>query len=70
VSPGGNTGSGGAGEDCRTRKFIAKFELVVAFDAAPVAGSGEAEVAPVAPAEQAETTSETSSESSESSEGG
>lgn len=32
-------GGGEAGEDCRTRDFIALFEIVVAFDAAPVAGA-------------------------------
>jgi Tfp pilus assembly protein PilN len=39
-------GSGGGGEgstDCRTRKFIAQFQIVVAFDAAPVPVSAEAE---------------------------
>lgn len=55
-------GEAGGGDDCRTRNFIAKFELVVAFDAAPVPVTGEAEAAPVAPAEQAETTSTESSE--------
>jgi Tfp pilus assembly protein PilN len=59
---------GGGGEDCRTREFIAKFNLVVAFDAAPVpvTGSTEGEAAP-AP-EAAETSSTEGSE--ESSEGG
>lgn len=34
---GGATSDGeSSGEDCRTRAFIAKFEIVVAFDAAPV----------------------------------
>lgn len=49
--------SGGGGEDCRTREFIAKFEIVVAFDAAPipVTGSGEAEL-PESPGEEAQTT--------------
>lgn len=28
---------GGSGDDCRTREFIAKFDVVIAFDAAPVA---------------------------------
>jgi Tfp pilus assembly protein PilN len=52
---------GGGGEDCRTRDFIAKFDLVVAFDAAPVpvTGSTEAE-APVAPPAEAETTTASS----------
>ena len=59
---GAGAGSGGS-EDCRTREFIAKFEVVVAFDAAPVpvTGSGEGEVAPT-PTEEAQTTSEEVSE--------
>jgi len=53
----GEAGSGeGGGEDCRTRNFIAQFQLVVAFDAAPV------------PVEE-ETESVVTTESSESSEG-
>lgn len=70
-SAGGGAGEGGG--ECRTRNFIAKFQVVVAFDAAPVppvvAGEG-AEVA--APAESAEASaSETeSSESTSSEEGG
>ena len=32
----GVSGDGGGGEDCRTRDFITQFEMVVAFDAAPV----------------------------------
>lgn len=70
---GGGGGGGGAGEagasgdECRTHQFIAKFEIVVAFDAAPVpATAGTEEAAPVATA----TVETTSSESSESSEGG
>jgi Tfp pilus assembly protein PilN len=55
-------GGGGGGEDCRTRDFIAKFDLVVAFDAAPVPVTGateaEAPVAPPAEAEAATTSSE------------
>jgi Tfp pilus assembly protein PilN len=56
-------GGEGGGEDCRTRNFIAQFQLVVAFDAAPVpiTGATEGEAAP-APTETAETTSEESSE--------
>jgi len=56
----GSTGGaeGGASNDCRTRRFIAEFHLVVAFDAAPVPlGDGE-EVAPVTPAEKAEASNE------------
>jgi Tfp pilus assembly protein PilN len=44
------------GSDCRTRSFIAKFEIVVAFDKAPV--TGEAAVVPTAaPVSTAPTTS-------------
>ncbi len=63
---GGSASSGGgsaASGTCQTRKFIAQFQMVVAFDAAPVASTsaeGESEaVAPVEP--EATTTSETSS---------
>jgi Tfp pilus assembly protein PilN len=57
----------GASDECRTREFIAKFEIVVAFDAAPVpAAEGEGEV-PVAPVEGAETASAETTESSEAS---
>jgi Tfp pilus assembly protein PilN len=62
-------GGGGGGSECQTREFIAKFQIVVAFDAAPVAAvTGEGE----APATATETAQATSSESSESesSEGG
>ncbi|HYH54915.1 MAG TPA: hypothetical protein VD761_12380 [Solirubrobacterales bacterium] len=53
VSAGGDSGSGEGGEDCRTRDFIAKFALVVAFDAAPVPVTSTEE-APAPPAEEAE----------------
>jgi Tfp pilus assembly protein PilN len=65
---GGGGGSGGgsssSGEECRTREFIAKFEIVVAFDAAPVQSSGEeGEATPAPPpGEGAETSSSESSE--------
>lgn len=62
----GSTGGGSeeGGDDCQTRSFIARFSIVVAFDAAPVPVTAEVEgeVAPSA-TETAETTSE--SESSE-----
>jgi Tfp pilus assembly protein PilN len=59
VSAGGDSGSGGAGEDCRTRDFIAKFQLVVAFDAAPLpVTSATEEAVPAAPAESTEPTEE------------
>ncbi len=59
------------GDECRTRDFIAKFSLVVAFDAAPVpSAEGEGETTTVSsPAETAESTSSESSESAESSAG-
>jgi Tfp pilus assembly protein PilN len=60
-------GSDSSGDECRTRKFIAKFEIVVAFDAAPVSETEGEEAAPVATG-TVETTSSESSES-ESSEG-
>ena len=59
----GQTTSGSGGEDCRTRDFIAKFEIVVAFDAAPVPATASATEAPTAP--PAETTETSSTESSE-----
>lgn len=61
---GAATGSGS--EECRTRDFIAKFVIVVAFDAAPVPTEDSSEAA-AAPVESAETTS---AESSEDTEGG
>jgi Tfp pilus assembly protein PilN len=59
----------GDGSECRTRHFIAKFELVVAFDAAPVpvTAGGEGEEVTTATEGAEATASET--ESSESSEG-
>ena len=59
------------GDECRTRDFIAKFSLVVAFDAAPVPSpEGEGEASTVSsPTESAESTSGESSGSSESSAG-
>jgi len=63
----GNAGGGsedGGGSDCQTREFIAKFNLIVAFDAAPVPITVEGEEEPATAAEAAETTS-TETESSE-----
>jgi Tfp pilus assembly protein PilN len=66
---GANTGSNG--DECRTREFIAKFAIVVAFDAAPVPSEEAAESTVAAPVETAESTaSSESSESAESAEGG
>ncbi len=67
-----SSGAGGesGGDDCRTRNFIAKFSLVVAFDAAPVPVTGEeGEVAPEAAPEAAQAASSETSESSEESSG-
>jgi Tfp pilus assembly protein PilN len=62
ASKGGEAGSGGGGGgDCRTRQFIAQFDLVIAFDAAPVPPEeGEEEV--VSTATSAESASSESSE--------
>jgi Tfp pilus assembly protein PilN len=61
-SGGGEGGeSSSSGEECRTREFIAKFEIVVAFDAAPVAETSGEEAAPVTTG----TVETTGSESSE-----
>jgi len=53
----GDASGGAQSDDCRTRRFISKFELVAAFDAAPVPasaaaadGSAPAPVAPTTPA--------------------
>jgi Tfp pilus assembly protein PilN len=62
----GSSGDGGGdsgGDECRTREFIAKFEIVVAFDAAPVPVIASEGAAPVVADEE---TSEESEESSES----
>jgi Tfp pilus assembly protein PilN len=56
ASSGDGSASEGGGSDCRTFGFISEFHLVVAFDAAPIAQTGEGEeAAPVeaAPAEPA-----------------
>lgn len=64
----GEAGSGGGGgSDCRTQHFIAKFSVLVAFDAAPipVTAEGNEEEAPETTGEKAESTSSESSEGSE-----
>jgi Tfp pilus assembly protein PilN len=55
ASGSGEAAAGGGNEDCQTRDFIAQFELVVAFDAAPVPPSttAPAPVATEAPEEEA-----------------
>jgi Tfp pilus assembly protein PilN len=63
----GDTGSGGGSSTCQTRKFIAEFQITVAFDAAPVPISSESEgVAPITPTEKSEASaSELSGEEAE-----
>lgn len=61
---GGGGSSDSNGDECRTRKFIAKFEIVVAFDAAPVSDAEGEEAAAVATA-PVETTSSESAEGEE-----
>ena len=64
----GSGGGGGGDSDCRTRPFVAQFQMVVAFDAAPVPASaegGETEVTEAAP-EASEGSAEGSSEESSS----
>jgi Tfp pilus assembly protein PilN len=55
--------SSGGGTSCQTRSFIAQFQMVVAFDAAPVApeegAEGEAAPAPEASAETTTASAET-----------
>lgn len=62
-SAGGSSSSSSASGTCQTRDFIAQFQMVAGFDAAPVASTtateGEAVPAPEAPAEE---TTETASE--------
>ena len=48
---GGGTGGAGAGNtECRTRDFITKFDVVAAFDEAPVPATGAAPTTPTTPA--------------------
>jgi Tfp pilus assembly protein PilN len=55
---GGGESGGSSGDECRTHAFIAKFEIVVAFDAAPVTETEGEEAAPVATAPVETTSSE------------
>jgi Tfp pilus assembly protein PilN len=55
--------TGPSGDECRTREFIAKFAVVVAFDAAPIPATGSEEGETAATTETAETSSETSEDS-------
>ncbi len=60
---GGASGSGG-GSSCQTRPFIAQFQMVAAFDAAPVP-SEEGSAGEAAPAPAPEPSGETTTASSE-----
>jgi Tfp pilus assembly protein PilN len=62
---------GGSGSsDCRTRRFIAEFHLVVAFDGAPVPLSDNGgEAAPVSPTEKSEAAAEEETGEKEEAEG-
>jgi Tfp pilus assembly protein PilN len=53
--------SGGSETDCQTRKFVSQFEIVIAFDAAPVPPTATEEGAPVAAAEPEASSEEESS---------
>jgi Tfp pilus assembly protein PilN len=65
-SSGGGGGGEEGGEECRTREFIAKFQIVVAFDAAPIPPSVTEGAAPEV---VAEASSEETPESGEEAEG-
>jgi Tfp pilus assembly protein PilN len=70
ASSSSEAGSGeGGGEDCRTRNFIAQFQLVVAFDAAPVPVEEETESVVTTESSESSEGSESSEESSEGAEG-
>jgi Tfp pilus assembly protein PilN len=62
TEPAGGSEGGEGGASCQTRSFIAQFQMVVAFDAAPVpiSPAAEAEVAAAVPPE-AESSEESSS---------
>lgn len=71
---GGSESSTPSSGTCQTRSFIAQFQIVVAFDAAPIpaaaGGTGEAVVAAAEPTESSESTesSETAAPTEESTE--
>lgn len=64
------SGDGGTSDECRTRASIAKFEIVVAFDAAPIptTGSTEGEAVPSATEKAESASSEASASAAASSE--
>jgi Tfp pilus assembly protein PilN len=64
-----SSGSQGGGGDCRTRSFIVQFDLVIAFDAAPVPVTGSEEAAPISATEKSEAAAEETSGEKEEEEG-
>ena len=64
-----DSASTGSTTDCQTKSFIAKFNITVAFDAAPIAATLEEEgsVAPATPPPPAEGSGSGSTEASSSS---
>jgi Tfp pilus assembly protein PilN len=62
---GGSTSSQSADSGCQTRSFIAQFQVIVAFDAAPMPLTGAEGEAAVATTETAEPTESSESESPE-----
>jgi Tfp pilus assembly protein PilN len=68
---GDGAGSESSGDECRTREFIAKFEIVASFDAAPIPPSAAPEGTAVPVTEPpGDTSAEASDDSAEGSEGG
>jgi Tfp pilus assembly protein PilN len=67
---GSGGGGGGGTTDCRTRNFIAQFQMVVAFDAAPVPATAEATEAAAAEPAPESSSSESSSTTTSSTKGG
>jgi len=59
---GGSSGGGEANTECRTRRYIAKFEIVAVFDAAPVPITATSETGLASATENAESTSAESTE--------
>lgn len=70
--PDSTSGAGaaeGTDDDCRTRKFVAKFEIVIAFDAAPVISPESLATTVSPPTEEGENPEESSGGSEEGTEG-
>jgi len=61
AATGTGSASAGGSTDCRTLGFIAQFQIVVAFDAAPIPSTGTEEAAPAAPAPESSESSTTAS---------